>query len=86
VRGTVELYAAMGDLPGIEDKYRLHRDQTGDVIVHVVTSEFAWAVERGGVMSAAAVGVDMFESDDPRVRRSGLRLLARVERGNFAGE
>lgn len=80
--GVAEMYVDQTDLSGIEADYLLRSDPSGSSIVHVVEAELPlrWHGS-SSTMTAATVGVDLAESDDPRTRRAGYDLLLRLTNG-----
>jgi hypothetical protein len=62
--------------PRLQKKYALQPNPKPNVILRVV--EGVWPFEEGTTVAPAmVVGVDLIESDDPRLRRAGQWLLRR---------
>jgi excisionase family DNA binding protein len=80
--GTGEGYVDQRDLAGFESDYLLRADLAGGLIIHAVDARLL--LGRFGLaptMTAATVGVDLAESDDPRTRRAGYELLRTLADG-----
>jgi hypothetical protein len=81
-RGDAELYLAETDVEDVLSQHLARRDPAGRVIVHTVADEvFAHILAAThGVMTAAAVSVDLAESIDIRTRRAGYELILGITR------
>ena len=80
--GTGEGYVDQRDLASLEADFLLRVDPSGGLIVHAVdTGLLHGRLGSAPTMTAATVGVDLAESDDPRARRAGYELLRTLADG-----
>ncbi len=72
----LEIYIPKRKLRGLQRKYRLQISPSPNVLLRVV--DRPWPFERlDSVAPWSVVAVDLFESSEPRARRSGTDLFAR---------
>jgi hypothetical protein len=72
----IRTYVPLKQVAGLKKKYALQPSATPNVILRVV--EGVWPFEKAAsIAPAVVVGLDLFESDDARLRRAGQKLLRR---------
>lgn len=75
--GMLDGYLPAKRLAPLVKKYALQPSPKPNLILRVVQG--TWPFEAGIAMApAVVVGLDLFESDDPRLRRAGRELLRRA--------
>jgi len=71
-----EGYVRAGDLDGIVERFGLDGGAVRPNVVLRVVDDDVWPFQAGQRCAGrSVVAVDMFESDDPRVRRAGADLM-----------
>lgn len=77
--GEFEGYVRVSDVGGLVSRFGLDEGSVRSNVLLRVVDDAVWPFSPGqGVAGRAVVGVDLVESDDARVRRAGVDLLAQV--------